>query len=304
MMRMRLILSVLAAATLLSAAVAAPVPAAPPASPPAADAAESAEREAESAVETVCRLIETAAAAAGLPIGFFTRLIWKESAFRSDAVSPKGAQGIAQFMPGTALERGLEDPFDPAQAIPASAAFLRDLSTRFGNLGLAAAAYNAGSRRVEDWIAGIGGLPWETRDYVAAITGQAPEQWLPDGEAGTEAEAAQDRKDDPAECVTLAASLAVGRIPPAVAQAPWAPWGVQVAGHFSRAQALSQFASVKKRFPAVLGDAAPLVISSRNRSRGARPLYQVRIGAPSRERAEAVCDRLRAAGGSCVVLKN
>src|SRR5882724_9509279 len=97
--------------------------------------------------KALCTLIETAATENNLPVGFFTRLIWKESRFRSEAVSPKGAQGIAQFMPGTAEERGLEDPFDTATAIPASAHFLAELSQRFGNLGLAAAAYNAGPER-------------------------------------------------------------------------------------------------------------------------------------------------------------
>jgi soluble lytic murein transglycosylase-like protein len=77
-----------------------------------------------------------------------------------------GAQGIAQFMPGTAQERGLADPFDPEQAIPAAASLLRDLSQRFGNLGLAAAAYNGGPNRVSAWLAGNGSLPAETQDYV------------------------------------------------------------------------------------------------------------------------------------------
>ena len=52
--------------------------------------------------------------------------------------------GVAQFMSGTASERGLADPFDPATAIPASAKLLAELARRFGNLGLSAAAYNAG----------------------------------------------------------------------------------------------------------------------------------------------------------------
>ncbi|MGE4246981.1 MAG: transglycosylase SLT domain-containing protein, partial [Parvibaculaceae bacterium] len=126
---------------------------------------------------TVCALIEAAAREHDLPVSFFTRLIWKESAFRPDAVSPKGAQGIAQFMPGTAAMRGLADPFDPHQAIPASASLLRDLRARFGNLGLAAAAYNAGADRVANWMAGTGYLPLETEDYVLSITGTAAERW-------------------------------------------------------------------------------------------------------------------------------
>ena len=103
-------------------------------------------------------------------------MIWQESRFQSDAVGPvtrsgQRAQGIAQFMPGTASERRLLDPFDPVQALPKSAEFLSELREQFGNLGLAAAAYNAGPRRVQEWLAGTGPMPQETRNYVAAITG-------------------------------------------------------------------------------------------------------------------------------------
>src|SRR5262245_17580460 len=63
--------------------------------------------------QAMCRLIESSAAAQKLPVPFLTRLIWRESSFRAGVVSPKGAQGIAQFMPATAAERGLADPFDP-----------------------------------------------------------------------------------------------------------------------------------------------------------------------------------------------
>src|SRR6266478_6795559 len=106
-------------------------------------------------------MIEAAATANGLPLDFFTRVIWQESRFRSDAVGPitrsgHRAIGIAQFMPGTAAERRLLDPFDPVQALPKSADFLDELRNQFGNLGLAAAAYNAGPKRVQEWLAGTG----------------------------------------------------------------------------------------------------------------------------------------------------
>jgi soluble lytic murein transglycosylase-like protein len=83
-------------------------------------------------------------------------------------VSRAGAQGVAQFMPATARWRGLADPFDPVEAIAKSAKLLRDLRRDFGNLGLAAAAYNAGPARVRDWLAGRRGLPRETRPCVAS----------------------------------------------------------------------------------------------------------------------------------------
>src|SRR5688500_2266456 len=87
----------------------------------------------ETVEQAICRLVDGAAQANKLPSGFLTRLIWQESSFRTTVISPAGAQGVAQFMPGTAQERGLADPFDPEQAIPAAAALLRDHSARFGN---------------------------------------------------------------------------------------------------------------------------------------------------------------------------
>src|SRR5262249_19742072 len=96
---------------------------------------------------SVARICDALAAAAGendLPVAFFARLIWEESRFDPTAVSRAGAQGVAQFMPATANARGLADPFDPMEAIAHSAKLLRDLRREFGNLGLAAAAYNAG----------------------------------------------------------------------------------------------------------------------------------------------------------------
>ncbi len=73
-------------------------------------------------------MIESAARDHGLPVEFFARVIWQESRFRADAVGPvtrngHRAQGMAQFMPATAAERGLLDPFDPVQALPKSAEF-------------------------------------------------------------------------------------------------------------------------------------------------------------------------------------
>jgi Transglycosylase SLT domain/D-alanyl-D-alanine carboxypeptidase len=95
--------------------------------------------------------------------------IYAESNFNPFAQSPAGAQGIAQFMPGTAQSIGLDNPFDPEQAIDAQAHLMRDLLRRFGSVPLALAAYNAGAGAVEQY----GGIPpfAETRAYVAKILG-------------------------------------------------------------------------------------------------------------------------------------
>ena len=80
-------------------------------------------------------------------------------------------------MPETAATVELQNPFDPMQAIAASARLLRDLVKQFGNLGLAAAAYNAGPRRIQNWLARKGKLPEETQHYVKTITGRPAENW-------------------------------------------------------------------------------------------------------------------------------
>lgn len=127
--------------------------------------------------EEICGTLAQAAQKNDLPVHFLIRLLYQESSFRPEAISSAGALGIAQFMPETASDRRLDNPFDPVQAIPASARFLRDLYRKFGNLGLAAAAYNAGPRRIVDWQANKSPLPAETVDYVRAVTGSPVETW-------------------------------------------------------------------------------------------------------------------------------
>ena len=128
-------------------------------------------------VGDLCNALFTSAQDNGLPVQFFANLIWQESRLHNDTVSRVGALGIAQFMPEVAVENGLEDPFDPLQAIPASARLLRELRGQFGNLGFAAAAYNAGPHRVSDWLAGAKTLPQETLNYVLRVTGLSAERW-------------------------------------------------------------------------------------------------------------------------------
>jgi hypothetical protein len=249
----------------------------------------------ESVGHAICRHIEAAAQGKGLPIQFFTRLIWRESSFRAGVTSPAGAQGIAQFMPGTARERGLEDPFDPEQAIPAAAGLLADLREQFGNLGLAAAAYNGGPARVSAWLRGDGGLPFETEAYVNWITGRPAEDWR-DGADTPEEPAPKD-----ASCLTVLADL---RKPGTedLLPGPLAPWGVQLAGNFSKQRALAAYARASRPLADVIGDAQPMVIGTRLRSRGTRAFYRVRVPAQTRRDAEQLCTRIRARNGSCIVL--
>lgn len=127
--------------------------------------------------QEICQTVTKAAERNDLPVPFFIRLLFQESHFKPGVVSRAGAQGIAQFMPETSEDVGLDNPFDPLQAIPASARLLRDLLKQFGNLGLAAAAYNAGPKRIQDWLAKKNTLPEETKGYVRTITGRPVENW-------------------------------------------------------------------------------------------------------------------------------
>lgn len=144
---------------------------------PAASPDVDAEEDEADSLDGLCSSLFTSAQNNDLPVPFFANLIWQESRLRQDAVSPVGALGIAQFMPRVAASVGLIDPFDPRQAIPASARFLRDLRDQFGNLGFVAAAYNAGARRVSDWLDHRRALPRETQNYVVRVTGRSIEEW-------------------------------------------------------------------------------------------------------------------------------
>lgn len=257
----------------------------------------------ETLEQAICRLIEAGARRHSLPVHFFTRLIWAESRFRIRAVSPAGAQGVAQFMPGTARERGLADPFDPEQAIAASAALLADLRGQFGNLGLAAAAYNAGPTRVQNFLDGRGGLPLETQSYVFQITARTAEDWAEERRrAAPPMGEMQDQPPHP--CLMATALLRRPGEMLAGVEGPFAPWGVQLAGNFSRAVALASYQRARGRLAGILGDVQPMVLGSRLRHRGRALFYRVRVPAPTRAAANALCERIRAAGGACIVLRN
>jgi soluble lytic murein transglycosylase-like protein len=258
--------------------------------------------------ESLCLMIESAARAQNLPLEFFARVIWQESRFQPDVVGPRTrsgdrAQGIAQFMPRTAAERGLLDPFDPVQALPKSAEFLRELADQFGNLGLAAAAYNAGPGRLREFLSGRRPLPAETRNYVLAITGISVDEWAGSGKR-------EPPRVPKAGCGELMALLHrapnpfVQKLEERVNLVAAAPWGVQLAAGFSRDHALANYATLAKRYGELLAGRDPSLLSSILRSRGTQPFYQVRVGADTRAAAETLCGSIRRAGGACFVLRN
>ena len=252
------------------------------------------------AASDFCSVLEQEARKNGLPVGFFTRLIWRESRFNPDAISPAGAQGVAQFMPRTASSRGLLNPFKPVEALRELASYLHELLQSFGNVGLAAAAYNAGPGRLARWLTGQDELPSETVDYVLAVTGHTLTEWttkpIPD-------------LSDAHSCADLVANLKMKTLP---ASAPfesplenpvWKPWGIQLAGNWHLGLLLASFERIRRHYPSVIGEARPYIF--RTHLPGVRVAnFAVRIVADSRQEANRFCARLEAVGGACAVLRN
>lgn len=125
--------------------------------------------------DTYWNIAWNAALKAGIDPNLFTRQINQESGFNPNAVSPAGAEGIAQFMPATAAAMGV-NPWDPTSALNGAARLMAQLNKQFGNYAMALAAYNAGPGAVQSAINQGGNnwysyLPTETRNYVAIIMG-------------------------------------------------------------------------------------------------------------------------------------
>jgi hypothetical protein len=258
--------------------------------------------------ESMCLMIESAARANHLPLEFFARVIWQESRFQTDAIGPltrggERAQGIAQFMPKTAAERRLLDPFDPVQALPKSAEFLRELRDQFGNLGLAAAAYNAGPQRVRDWMKGARTLPDQTRHYVLAITGTSVDEWT----KGAKGEPGQPGTPNCRQLMALlrrAPNPFVEKLQERINLVGASPWGIQLSAGYSRDRALAAYAAMAKRYGQVLAGRDPSILSTTLQRPGAPTFYQVRVGAETREDANSLCANIHRAGGACIVLRN
>jgi len=250
--------------------------------------------------DDICRALEQDAAENQLPVEFFARVIWQESRFNAQAVSRKGAQGIAQFMPATADYRGLVDPFDPIEALKNSASYLHDLEQRFGNLGLAAAAYNAGPGRVAAFLANHRPLPSETRNYVAIITGWTADEWA----SASPPKTAETTIPQGVPCARLANLFLA---PKAEAQriAAYVPrWGMQLTANWSENKAWAIYRMIQKKYASLIGDREPIVVRSRGIGLGSALRYNIRIADDNRRYLENFCNKLIAAGGACVVLRN
>lgn len=253
-------------------------------------------------VADVCKLIERNASEQGLDPNFLARLLWKESRFEPSAVSPAGALGIAQFMPGTADLYRLDDPFNPAQAIHKAAWYLATLSDRFGNIGMAAVAYNGGENRAARFMQQQTTLPYETIDYVEAITGFGAHRWRDNPPGDDELKLALDKDLDfrPA-CEKMAGDRSLREFE---TQPRVFPWGVIVASHPSRSGAAQQVARLNRTLRPILDRGAQVGYVRKRMNGMPRAVYTAQVGYESKSAAATFCNRFKRIGGRCIVLKN
>jgi hypothetical protein len=199
-------------------------------------------------------------------------------------------------MPGTARLNRLEDPFNPHQAIVKSAQLLRELNQQFGNLGLAAAAYNAGPGRVRDWLADHRVLPAETVAYVRLVTGRTIDEWTSGQSVSLSAPAAHDLPCELGPEVPGPAGL------PPQQTAIHKPWGVEVVGGPTSAKALDRYREWLPKYAAIVGSREPkLVVVGVVGQMGA---VHVRVATDNRAEADKVCAQLHAAGAYCEVWRD
>ena len=147
-------------------------------------------------------------------------------------------------------------------------------------------------------------MPAETRHYVYAITGAPVEQWSKGGDA------ADKKQQGGSDCGTLMATLkrapnpCVEALETRVAASGMQPWGVILTAGFSRTAILGHYASLERLHADVLTGVDPTIVEQRLLTRGTRPFYQMRIGAPDRAAAYDLCNRIRRNRGACVIMRN
>lgn len=253
------------------------------------------------AVHDTCQAINDFATRNGLPPGFFARLIWQESRFDPNALSPAKAQGIAQFIASTAQLRGLRDPYNPAEALEYSAEYLGELLRRFGNPGLAAVAYNGGERRAEALMASGAALPRETVNYVRIITGLSAQTWAEDPP-----EARDFRLDPDLPFATACHALARHRRLTAYPEPEpsLSPWGIQLAYGTTKARALAQFQARTRSCAALVKGQTPDLVWQKSRASPQGGYWMARLGRAARDQAWRECTRLKTQGCVCAVYRN
>ncbi|KAB7615505.1 lytic transglycosylase domain-containing protein [Amylibacter sp. SFDW26] len=249
----------------------------------------------------LCTALEQFANHYALNPAFFTRLIWQESRFKPNARSSADAMGIAQFIASTAEARGLDDPFNPAEALDASARYLAELEKDFDNLGLAAAAYNAGETAAANFQKKTAGLPNETWKYVQIITGLDARTWR-DAPPNDHDFSLKKDQSFQQSCLDLAKTrkLDLDRD----FQPQFKKWGVQLAAGKTREAAATSYKHRSRLCRRAIKDRKPDYIYSSPQVKLRRPSYVARISFDSRRKANTFCTRLKQYRCACAVYKN
>lgn len=252
-------------------------------------------------VHDTCQAIDAFAHVNDMDPAFFAQLIWQESRFDPDAMSPTRARNIAQFIDGTAQLRGVRDLYNPAEALEFSAQYLGDLIRRFGNPGMVAVAYNGGEARATELIARTGGLAHETVDCMQIITGPTAETWH-HAPLETHDFGLQGNTLFQTACHDVAHNRTYPQFKP---PAPtYAPRGVQLAYGKTKSQAR---AAIDRRAQACRGMLAgkPVnLIFTGNRVSGRQGYYMARMGAQSWREAKRLRNDIRRRGCTCAIYTN
>ncbi|MGR3501452.1 lytic transglycosylase domain-containing protein [Pseudaestuariivita sp.] len=253
-------------------------------------------------VHDTCQAIEQFADGAALDPYFFVRLIWQESRFDPNALSHANAMGIAQFIRSTADMRGLRDPYNPADALGHSAAYLGEMQVRYGNMGLAAVGYNGGERRAQGLLTG-GGLARETINYVQIITGLTAETWRDAPPQTLDLRLDTDRSFREA-CYALAQGRKLSKLRLTPPKPAIKPWGVQVAWGTNKAKSQAAFQRQTAACRGQVSGEKVDFVRVKNRVRTKPAYIMARISRNTRKAADRFCNRLRAAGCTCAVYSN
>lgn len=239
----------------------------------------------------------------GLDTGFFARLIWQESRFDPNALSPANARGIAQFIPSTAALRGLKDPYNPADALEHSAQYLAEMVARYGNEGMAAIGYNGGERRAAGFLEGRG-LAQETVNYVPIITGLKAEVWRDAPPDGHDMRLSKTEPFLPA-CYAMAAKRRLTQLAPPDPPPGMAPgWGVRVAFGGTEKIALRAVRTKTRSCRRLVQGEEPRLTYKPHRVSTKKGYFFAQFGRDTRGEATKLCRAMRRQGCICRVVEN
>jgi hypothetical protein len=171
---------------------------------------------------------------------------------------------------------------------------------QFGSLGLAAAGYNAGPARVKAWLAGKSGLPAETRNYVAIVTGWTADEW-----ASHSPPQAADATIPPGVPCARLANLVLGPKEEANRIASYVPrWGIPLAAHLLESKAWAMYRERQNRYASLISDHEPVVLYKQIPAMGRAKRYIITIAGDDRAPLDRLCKNMIAAGVICDVLRN